>query len=287
MAYVAGAISVSLPGVIGRALAPVQIVALEGVSLTLSQPGGEADETADALSRRRPIHVARIPGRFRRRLWTKVARLLPRRLWMTLPGGVELSSSPNLLEELQRQEAAGDQPEPHGTTRDATAIRRDLWRRTSGLLHGVVTPPAVVEVRETLEDRWPQLSARQIAAVVRRAENLASELAGELDLPNTLLVGDQPEIFAEADRARAEADFRLALVLPSLALVMVLAITGGWWWLAGLLSSAALLTTGLAKQDEARTFIRNSIQSGKTPSPAAERFVDFVNRQSAGRTGDA
>jgi hypothetical protein len=142
----------------------------------------------------------------------------------------------------------------------------------------------IVDVRETLEDQWPQLSSRQIGAVMTRARVLDAQLARELDLPNTLLVGDQPEIYAEADRVRAEAEFRLALVLPSIALIIVLVTNAGWWWLVALLASLALWITGVAKQDEARAFIRNSVESGKTPSPAAQRFADFVNRRTATRS---
>jgi hypothetical protein len=85
-------------------------------------------------------------------------------------------------------------------------------------------------------------------------------------------------VYAEADRKRGEADFRLAVVTPLGALTVVMTAEGGWWWLLGAIAPIALLLAGLAQRREAQAFVLNSIESGKTPSPTVRRFREFVDR---------
>jgi hypothetical protein len=187
----------------------------------------------------------------------------------------------SLVDQLATIEETG--PRPSGQANESTSdakIRARLWSIALGALDGGPSRPAALQdIRETLQDHWAELSPAELRAVLARAEELRPQLRRELDLPNTLLVGDQPEIYAEADRARAEAEFRLALVLPTIALVVVLIVVGTPRWAFGFFAPAALLFTGLAKQDEARTFILNSIESGKTPSPAARRFSEHMTQR--------
>jgi hypothetical protein len=273
VAYVVGALSVSLPGVIGAFLQPPVVIG--DLSLSL------ADEPSDAEAYLYPRDAERVPSRLRRWLFRTTASLLRR-----IPGArgtFEVSFVGmsgwwrGLVEELEALERRISQQE---TAQRQIEIRRRLWAYASSNLDAHPTrPPALEEARETLEERWEELPLTDLVALLERIDALGPQIRRELDLPNTLLVGDQPEIYAEADRARAEAEFRLALVLPSLALVVVLVAREGWLWAFGFVASWALLVTGLAKKAEARTFINNSIDSGKTPSPAARRFVDYVNRR--------
>jgi len=57
----------------------------------------------------------------------------------------------------------------------------------------------------------------------RRGDAALLESDRELSLPATLLVGEQPELFAEVDRLRAEGELRLAVVPPLLATIVLLA----------------------------------------------------------------
>jgi hypothetical protein len=273
VAYVVGALSVSLPGVIGAFLQPPVLIG--GLSLSL------ADKPLDTEASLYPRDAKRVPGRLRRWLFRRTASLLSR-----IPGArrtFDVSfvgmtgwwrSRVRELEALERRISDAE------TAQGQIEIRDTLWEYASSNLDALPTrPPALEEVRETLEDRWAELPLKDLRALLEHLDNLGLQIRRELDLPNTLLVGDQPEIYAEADRARAEAEFRLALVLPSVALVVVLMAREGWLWAFGFVASWALLVTGLAKQAEARTFIKNSIDSGKTPSPAVQRFVDYVGRR--------
>lgn len=55
-----------------------------------------------------------------------------------------------------------------------------------------------------------------------RGSTARRELENDLELPANLLLGQNPELFSEADRLNAESQFRLAVVPP------LLAITASW-----------------------------------------------------------
>jgi hypothetical protein len=302
LAYVIGAISVSLPGVIAGAwqrswlagAGPFEVSEIEstygGQSSRDVEPAALADrvtqlrKTVESYTTSPSFFEGDVPFEVRHRggFFRWLYRMTARQVGLFEISGIS-SNWRKLVEQLIAVEssAQGSDIDRDDAARALIrAARSRLWTIASEMLQvGPTHPPALEEVRERLADRWSQLSPRDLTAVLERAEEFGGQMWRELDLPNTLLVGDQPEIYAEADRARAEADFRLALVLPSAALVVVLIVAGGWWWLLGSLASAALLVTGAAKKDEARTFIRNSIESGKTPSIAARRFEEFVARR--------
>ena len=317
-AYVIGAISVSLPSMFSRAIASAIVPryqvslgeiearldsaerltgmadnAAEGVTKT-AEKATEADERLPSvteferrheylhsLAPRRPMGPIR--RRLSRLLWRLLAPLARR-----IPGQVEavveytalLGTWRELIAELESAESTPEGLPSAGPSIPPMEMRARLWRIASAALDaGPTRPPELQDVGDTLAERWGELSARQISDILDRADALGQQLRREVNLPNTLLVGEQPEIYAEADRVRSEAEFRLALVLPTIALVIVLVVVGTPWWVFGFLAPAALLATGLAKRNEARTFIVNSIESGKTPSPAARRFKEYATRR--------
>jgi hypothetical protein len=51
--------------------------------------------------------------------------------------------------------------------------------------------------------------------------------------------------------------------------------------MCGVIAPLALLLAGPAQRRDARAFIVNSIEAGKTPSPAVRRFRDFVDKRLA------
>ena len=278
LAYVLGAISVSLPGVLASLLRPrlrrgMTIRGWADVDIPESAGGEHAVPLSTQMRSRRGSRAFR---------WmSRLSRGSP------LVWGLTISVADSYWQELVDDLAALedrvlDAEDSSKTESRKQDIRRKLWDVASSVLQGgQIQPPALEEVREALAERWRDLPPTHLGGVLKRASTLHDQIRRELDLPNTLLVGDQPEIYAEADRARAEAEFRLALVLPSLAMVAVLVAVGGWWWTLGLLAPLSLLAAGLAKKEEARIFIKNSIESGKTPSPSAHRFVEYVTRRLA------
>lgn len=112
----------------------------------------------------------------------------------------------------------------------------------------------------------------------RRAMAAQAEAERELDLPAILLVGDQPELFAEVDRLRSEGELRTAVSLPLIALALICGMEVSWWWLLVIPAVLILFQQGIAKDLAARTSIANAIRLGKASSAARSRFGDWVDR---------
>lgn len=103
-------------------------------------------------------------------------------------------------------------------------------------------------------------------------DRLRRELRNELDLPATLLIGDQPETFAEADRIRAESEVRFAVVPPLAALAALLGEKADSLWYLAFIGIVALAIQGVAKQDDARNVIAGAMLFNKAQSAALERW---------------
>lgn len=99
----------------------------------------------------------------------------------------------------------------------------------------------------------------------------------EPDLPAMLLVADDPTLFAEVDRLRAEGDLRLTVALPLTALIVLMASNQGWVWAIGLAGVAALGYQGIQKRRDSRTLIIDAIQMGKIKSPSLARLAEYVD----------
>ena len=108
--------------------------------------------------------------------------------------------------------------------------------------------------------------------------DLAAGLQRELGLPATLLVGDQPELFAEADRIRAESELRVALAPPLLALATLLVVTASRLWLLALIPIGQLLVQGINREDDARRLIGSALLFGRVESAAVKRFDSQLDR---------
>jgi hypothetical protein len=128
---------------------------------------------------------------------------------------------------------------------------------------------AIEGIGRGVQDR----AAKQQAELVIR---LADELNEELNLPATLLIGDQPAAFAEADRLRAESDLRLSTVPPLLALTVFLAASSSLWWLLTIPAVMVLLVQGIRKDLDSRSVIAGAIRVGKVSSRAVQNFEGGV-----------
>lgn len=116
------------------------------------------------------------------------------------------------------------------------------------------------------------------AAVQAALRDLTDGLRRELDLPATLLVGARPELFAEADRIRAESELRAAFVPPLLALAGLLAANDSWLWLWALLPIGQLLMQGVRREDDVRRLIGRALLFGHVESAAVKRFDGDLER---------
>jgi hypothetical protein len=207
VAYLIGAVSVALPRAVAALvrwlLEPALVTASlsSGLSLSLDEASDpltaaldEADNAEDLvpnLTEAGPIRERVRARRLRRALGAALWRLVPRRQWAEIelmpnveallsPGG----KSPPFRVRTTSEEAnhqAGERP------------RREDWRNAvSQLANRVpVHPPALDEVVDLLRER-NDLTKEQMVIVLTRLIHLAEELRRELDLPSTLLVGDQP-----------------------------------------------------------------------------------------------
>ena len=145
---------------------------------------------------------------------------------------------------------------------------------------------ALARARTAVESAGRGLRAEQVARLRTEAYN---ELDGryrialldarsELQLPATVLVGDKPELFAEVDRLRAEADLRVAVVPPLVALTIVFAYTHCWYWLLALVPILFLLRQGLIRADQSRRAIFDAITQRYVESSSQADFESWVNR---------
>lgn len=162
--------------------------------------------------------------------------------------------------------------------KNLTLVFSAVWSLSSTQEEALLPP--ITRARALLEAAQPRLTAQRFAhlegLLERRAEAARDEVRRELDLPAILLVGDQPELFAEVDRLRSEGELRTAVSLPLVAIAVLCAFEVSFWWLLMLPAIWILFQQGIAKGHDARTSIANAIRLGKATSVAPTRFSDWV-----------
>ena len=112
--------------------------------------------------------------------------------------------------------------------------------------------------------------------VERQARLASQEAQQELMLPATLLVGAQPELFAEVDRLRSEGELRLAVVPPLAALMIVAALGSSPAWLLAVPPIVAILNAGVHRDYESRHLIAQAIARGQIKSASLEDFRSWI-----------
>jgi hypothetical protein len=110
-----------------------------------------------------------------------------------------------------------------------------------------------------------------------RASETDSEVAREIALPATLLVGERPQLFAEVDRLRAEGELRLAVAPPIVALNVLLVIEGSLWWLLALPAALVLFVQGIRRDSDSKKVIADAIQLGRVESSSLSGFAQWVD----------
>jgi hypothetical protein len=121
---------------------------------------------------------------------------------------------------------------------------------------------------------------RELADLLGSMDGLASRAGGqvetELELPATLLVGNQPALFGEVDRLRAEGDLRAAVVLPGLALAVLGIVQSSGWWAFAIPLLGLLLVQAFQRERESRQLIANAMSQGVIESQSVARFRNLV-----------
>jgi hypothetical protein len=104
----------------------------------------------------------------------------------------------------------------------------------------------------------------------------------ELELPGTLLLVGEPDLFAEADRLSAEGELRLTVTAPITALIVLFSIQESPYWLAGLLAVLVLAYQGEQRTTASLRLTEQSFAFGRSELPSAKRFAtwaeDFIGR---------
>jgi hypothetical protein len=145
------------------------------------------------------------------------------------------------------------------------------------------------EAVEAIKDRLPEPEYADFRKqLTNRIERSAAAIDAELDLPATLLVGEQEQLFAEVDRLKSEADLRLTVAAPLLALVVLMALNASPWWLIAAPCLLVLVRQGLRREGESRKVMgdalgRAVVQSSALAglSDAITTFVERVERRAA------
>jgi hypothetical protein len=105
----------------------------------------------------------------------------------------------------------------------------------------------------------------------------ATEGSGrEPDLPANLIITDEPQLYSEVDRLRAEAELRLAVAPPLCALAVVLAVNSCCWWLLLIPAAVALFLQALRKRADSRQLVIDAMSTDRISSPAIARFSNWV-----------
>jgi hypothetical protein len=116
------------------------------------------------------------------------------------------------------------------------------------------------------------------AQLARATTSSAAAIDAELNLPATLLIGEHEQLFAEVDRLRSEADFRLTLAVPLLALIVVMAAQVSPWWLVAAPGLGVLVRQGLRRESEARKIMGDALGRGVIESSALASFSEQLTK---------
>lgn len=131
----------------------------------------------------------------------------------------------------------------------------------------------LVEEAEEEDERWFQEREQELQ---RRATDALSRLEEELSTPATLLVADQPELFAEVDRIQAEGKLRIAVIPPTVALIILAALQGLPWALLALIPVGVWLHQGVRAEHEAAHLIADAMFVGSVESTAIKEFTGWI-----------
>lgn len=121
---------------------------------------------------------------------------------------------------------------------------------------------------------------------IRRNTAAQKGVEMEIQLPATLLLGKEPQVFSEADRLKAEGQFRLALIPPLVLLTVFLTWNESCWWVMGFAPAAIFLWQSYRKDIEYRNLMYAAIETGAITSKSLDEYIKWVddipNRKSRG-----
>ena len=120
-------------------------------------------------------------------------------------------------------------------------------------------------VEQLMEDAARRAADWDTASLVRR-------VVEDLDLVATRLIGNESELYSAVDRLRAEAEFRLAIVVPIAALSVLFGALLHAYWYVTVIVSLVLLVDGIRRDRAARALVIDALFLQRVEAPALERF---------------
>jgi hypothetical protein len=166
------------------------------------------------------------------------------------------------------------------TARDRATRTWEANARTRG-------EPMPIPIEDDSDERVASDLREWVAAVTtgvlaefnRRAQEALRELAQELRMPATMLVGQQQSLFAEVERLRSEAELRLAVSAPLGVALITCASVGGPGWLAALPLVGLLIWQGRERQRDSEKVIADALALGVVKSSALAKLSESLDNQ--------
>jgi tetratricopeptide (TPR) repeat protein len=93
---------------------------------------------------------------------------------------------------------------------------------------------------------------------------------GDLPLIRTLLLGEYPDLVAELDRLQAEADLRITVAVPIVALAILFCFAVSAVWLLALVLAGGLMVQGYKRQVEVGDLLAKALRIGKVDAPTLQ-----------------
>ncbi len=110
-----------------------------------------------------------------------------------------------------------------------------------------------------------------------RAKEARAGLLEETKLPATLLLGQEPQLFTEADRLKAESQFRLAIVPPLVAIVIFAACNLSLWWLLTMVPILILLWQSHLRNLDYRYLMFGAVERGMVKSESLDEIKRWTD----------
>ncbi|MCZ0731869.1 hypothetical protein [Mycolicibacterium iranicum] len=127
----------------------------------------------------------------------------------------------------------------------------------------------------------PEHDAAEIKSIeqniTQRSRMARKGLHAELELPATLLLGNETQLFTEADRLKAESDLRFAVALPLSGIILFLTVSSSLWWMLAFIAIAALIAQGIDRDKEFGSLMESSVIRGTVRSDAVQAFNLWVS----------
>lgn len=152
-------------------------------------------------------------------------------------------------------------------------------------------------IRETdeaygVENEWAEDAEGQ---QLQLATALHTQTLRELGLVGFRLMGDEPVLYGNVDRTRAEAELRLAVALPLVFIGVVLGFrVGGPWWVGAIVAiglaalGGVLIWQGQIREERANDALVDAMFINKVQPPALDQLrratQEIVNETDAQRS---